>query len=275
MKQADAILSAETKFISLLEEFFRKTWGSTPLYSHDIDHHRRVWKYCKELIVITEAEETSADKLIIASYLHDIGMSTDPGFRHGSLSSELCRSFLSENDLDAVRFRDLLEAIEFHDEKEYKHKLSESNPVLRILSASDDLDAFGYTGIYRYLEIYLTRGISRQEIGFRIRENASGRFGQFVSQFGHFPDMIEKHRKRYLILDDFMAEYNSNIHNRSTVQLIPPWKPMIVDIINDMIIEKKSPYEIRTICDRYPHSRHITEFADNLVSELNVTSWKQ
>jgi hypothetical protein len=275
MKQADAILSAETKFKSRLEEFFRKTWGSTPLYSHDIDHHRRVWKYCKELLVITEPEETSADKLIIASFLHDIGMSIDPGFRHGSLSSELCRSFLSENDLDAVGFRDLLEAIEFHDEKEYRHKLSESNPILRILSASDDLDAFGYTGIYRYLEIYLKRGISRPEIGFMIRENASGRFGQFLSQFGNFPDLVEKHRKRYLILDDFMAGYNRNIHNHSAVQINSPWQTIIVEIVSEMMIEKKSPYEIKTLCKRYAHSRLTTEFADNLVSELNETSWKQ
>ena len=32
-----------------------------------------------------------------------------------------------------------------------------------ILSVADDLDAFGFTGIYRYLEIYLTRGINPED----------------------------------------------------------------------------------------------------------------
>jgi hypothetical protein len=32
--------------------------------------------------------------------------------------------------------------------------------MLTILSVADDLDAFGYIGIYRYIEIYLERGIN-------------------------------------------------------------------------------------------------------------------
>ena len=34
------------------------------------------------------------------------------------------------------------------------------NDLLTVLSVADDLDAFGFTGIYRYSEIYLTRGIN-------------------------------------------------------------------------------------------------------------------
>ena len=40
-----------------------------------------------------------------------------------------------------------------------------NNDLLTILSVSDDLDAFGYIGIYRYTEIYLTRGIDPEKIG--------------------------------------------------------------------------------------------------------------
>ena len=58
------------------------------------------------------------------------------------------------------------------------------NDLLNILSVADDLDAFGYTGIYRYSEIYLTRGISPKEIGNLIRENASRRYHNFEKIFG-------------------------------------------------------------------------------------------
>ena len=37
--------------------------------------------------------------------------------------------------------------------------------LLTILSVADDLDAFGFIGIYRYSEIYLTRGIDPEKIG--------------------------------------------------------------------------------------------------------------
>jgi HD superfamily phosphodiesterase len=275
MKQADAILSAEIRLKPLLEEFFRKTWGKSSLYSHDIDHHRRVWEYSKELYSISGSDEFSAENLLVASYLHDIGMATDPGIRHGYLSRELCRSFLSENKLDERLFSEALEAIEFHDDKDYNNQSAEISQVLKILSASDDLDAFGYTGIYRYLEIYLTRGIGREEIGYRIRENASKRFRYFLSHFSRFPDLIERHRKRHKILDDFMAEYNMSIKTGEPFHDPDPWQPIVVDIVTGMIAGKISPYDIKSLCDRYPDNRHINNFSDNLVSELNAISWNQ
>ena len=35
---------------------------------------------------------------------------------------------------------------------------SKPNELLTILSVADDLDAFGFSGIFRYSEIYLIRG---------------------------------------------------------------------------------------------------------------------
>ena len=42
-----------------------------------------------------------------------------------------------------------------------------------MLSVADDLDAFGFTGIYRYSEIYLMRGINPNQLGHLIIENAA------------------------------------------------------------------------------------------------------
>lgn len=213
MNLEQIIESAEEKYGHILEEFFTEKWGETQLFSHDIVHHRRVWQYAKELLKeISFTGDYISKKLpfelLIACYLHDLGMSVDPVVRHGIHSRELCKSFLDRNNLSKSDFNDVLEAVEHHDDKEYKTQEANKNDVLKILAIADDLDAFGYIGIYRYLEIYITRGIRPENIGHTIRKNAVKRFHNFEQKFGNFPELIERHRKRFLILDNFFAGYN-------------------------------------------------------------------
>jgi HD superfamily phosphodiesterase len=171
-----------------------------------------VWNYAKELLqAYTDLKDRLfIDKLLITCYLHDLGMSIDPGSKHGLNSKKLCEEFLTEKRMNLSDYPDILEAIENHDNKEYID-LPSSNKLLLLLSVADDLDAFGYTGIYRYLEIYLARGVPPDKIGRMIRENAARRFRNFESIFGRFPRLIEKHRRRYFILDDFFKELGSEL----------------------------------------------------------------
>jgi hypothetical protein len=104
----------------------------------------------------------------------------------------------------------VLEAIEHHDNKDYNNKLL-SNDLLTILSVSDDLDAFGFSGIFRYAEIYLTRGINPGKIGYLIRENSKKRFDNFVMKFGYDSEIVKKHIKRYYTLDNFFERYNEQL----------------------------------------------------------------
>jgi len=205
------IRKSEKQYLDTLEKFFLINWGNTNLYSHDLSHHRRVWKYAKELLLSvnnhSEIEENFTDKLIIACYLHDIGMSVDPGARHGRMSRDICEQFLIKNTLPVNEFSDTLAAVENHDNKEYRDK-SGNNLLLTFLSAADDLDAFGYTGIYRYSEIYLMRGINPSEIGYLIQANASGRFDNFSTIFGDDDELRRKHNYRYEILSRFFSDYN-------------------------------------------------------------------
>jgi HD superfamily phosphodiesterase len=209
---------AQKKLIPSLEEFFRSVYDDKKLPSHGIDHHRRVWEYAKELLHFINQERKIADsrfieKLIICCYLHDIGMAIDTGDRHGYHSRKLCERFLTENNLDQSDYLDVMEAIDNHDKKEYSDFQSESN-LLRLLSAADDLDAFGYTGIYRYIEIYLARGIQPGKIGQMIRVNAETRFKYFSFSFASFPELVKKHKARYMVLDNFFEglckEFDSN-----------------------------------------------------------------
>jgi hypothetical protein len=206
---------AEKKFKQILEEFFISVYNEKSLSSHGIDHHRRVWSYSKELLQLIPYKNTLhffhlPSKLILASYLHDIGMSVDPGVNHGKQSRDLCSQFLVRYNLPENDYHDVLEAIEYHDNKDYNTN-TPVNDLLTLLSVSDDLDAFGFTGIFRYSEIYLTRGIDPENMGHLIRENAERRFSNFTKTFGTFNEIVQKHKKRYEILDNFFNKYNKQV----------------------------------------------------------------
>lgn len=226
------IKSAENQFKQILEGYFVSVYDEKSLPSHGIEHHRRVWNFAKELISLNNKRDPVMDpslhnSLIIACYIHDIGMSVDPGPRHGSHSMEFCKRFLHEHKLDENDFPGLLEAIREHDNKDYGKPSTESD-LSAILSVSDDLDAFGFTGIYRYLEIYSLRGYELETIGRRIRENAAKRFAHFEKLFGSAEAFTKAQRKRYLILDSFFKSGHQQV----------------IELISEAIRLKKDLYEL-------------------------------
>jgi HD superfamily phosphodiesterase len=274
MNLAETIKSAEVRFRQILEHYFTVTWGKTVLYSHNIDHHRRVWYYTKELLaeIDISGEDISItlpEKLIIACYTHDLGMSIDPGTRHGILSRELCKSFLKRNKLNETDYSDVLNAIEYHDDKEYRAIADKSDILLSILSISDDLDAFGYIGIYRYFEIYLTRGIQPEIIGHEIRNNALKRYQNFESAFKNKNELIERHKKRYQVVDDFLEGYNRQIEDYSFNRKSNSWNVEITNIFSDMIEHKVPPYKIESEYSGVSKVQEVNNFIGKLSSELN------
>jgi HD superfamily phosphohydrolase YqeK len=235
MNLTGIIESAEKQFKQILEDFFISVYNEKSLSSHGIDHHRRVWNYSKELLKLfplkTPAKISQLPtELIIASYLHDIGISVDPGIRHGKHSKNLCIQFLSKNNLAQNDFRDVLDAIENHDDKNYTQN-AYMDELLVILSVADDLDAFGFTGIFRYLEIYLTRGIEPDKIGYLIGENAKKRIDNFVKIFGADSEIVQKHIRRYHILDNFFSKYNEQLPSYHFGTLLPSGYCGVVEVI--------------------------------------------
>jgi hypothetical protein len=209
------IESAELRFKQILEEYFIAVYSNNSLISHGIDHHRRVWNYAKKVTLLLNEHKQIDDpffpyRLIIACYLHDIGMSIDHGPIHGHHGRDICISFLAENNLNESDYSDVLQAIENHDNKEYNNS-SGTYDLLTILSIADDLDAFGFIGIYRYIEIYLVRGIKPYELGHLIINNARKRFKNFTESVLFQDDFIAIHKKRFDILEDFFKEYNKQV----------------------------------------------------------------
>jgi len=238
--------SAEIKLIQILEEFFVTVYDKKSLVSHGIEHHRRVWKYAKELVLKMAEHNKINDpdfpqKLIIACYLHDIGMSVDAGIRHGQHSKEICRRFFKTHKMEESDYKDVLLTIENHDNKDYQ--VSEStNDQLSILSAADDLDAFGLTGVYRYSEIYLLRGIQPEELGHLILDNAHKRFNNFEKTFSFSDELILKHKKRFGILEHFFIGYNKQIESYQFGSNKPSGYCGVVEMFY-AILEKKIPLE--------------------------------
>ncbi len=273
MNLRNNILSAEQRFQKSLEQFFKSAYEEKNLISHGIDHHRRVWNYAKELLLSANNQDiinqpVFAEKLIIACYLHDIGMSVDPGIRHGHYSRDLCSQFLKNNLLKESDFLDVLRAIENHDNKEYTDSAF-SDDLQTILSVADDLDAFGYVGIYRYLEIYLTRGVNPADAGNEILRNARKRFENFKSTFGYSDKLLNKHKIRFDLLELFFRNYNLNVTDNPFKSSNPDGYFGIVDIILSIITGKKEfEYYINEI-GNYSDDRVITDFFAALKDELS------
>jgi len=267
------IESAERQFKQILEEYFISVFDDRSLSSHGIDHHRRVWNYAKDILPIIENKTpftiaSLSTKLIITCYLHDIGMSVEKGIRHGKHSREICSRFINQCQLPLNNYEDVLEAIEYHDIKDYSASAG-TNELLKILSVADDLDAFGFTGVFRYSEIYLLRGITPKEMGIIILKNADKRFENFKKQFQFSNKLFKKHQKRYNILKNFFFEYNTMALTYKFGGKYPSGYCGIIDIIANMIRNNSTPNEIFDEMRKHQKDPVIFSFLNGLKSELS------
>jgi hypothetical protein len=268
------IESAELRLKRVLEDFFISVYDEKYLSSHGIEHHRRVWSYSKKLLgLFSDLKPYSLKllpaKLIIASYLHDIGMSVDPGIRHGNHSRDLCVRFLEQNYLSEKDYLDVLYSIENHDNKDYIGDPC-TDDLLTLLSVADDLDAFGFTGIFRYSEIYLTRGTDRAKIGSIIVENAKNRYNNFIKTFGSVHEIVKEQRIRYKILEDFFTGYNKQLPGYQFDTQNPAGYCGVVETIQDLISNKMSLKNYYTQPEKFTDDKVIRWFFNELEQELNT-----
>jgi HD superfamily phosphodiesterase len=256
MLLSEKIASSETKYKKKLEEFFGCIFDISFLPSHGIDHHRRVWHYAKEILDQlayhdVEIDQTLTDKLIITCFLHDSGMAVDQGSRHGAEGRKICERFLSENNLYADEFSDVLHAIENHDNKDYTG-INKPGELLTILSVADDLDAFGFIGIYRYLEIYIARKEQIKELGYLIIENSENRFQHFQRTYGFYNSLVGKHVKRYDIINSFFNSYNEQVSFYKFDNQLAIGYCGVVEIIMQMLRNNQLSPDIKTLSSDYP-----------------------
>jgi hypothetical protein len=196
-------------------------------------------------------------------------MSVDPGIKHGKHSRDICSRFLRENMLSENDFAEVLEAIEYHDNKDYSaHEFK--NKLLTILSVADDLDAFGCTGIFRYSEIYLKREIPFDKIGYLIRENARKRYDNFIKTFGSFDELVVKHWERYFLLDMFFSKYNAQLPFYKFGTEYPSGFCGVVEIIENIMKNNLQLKDFYTEPEKHTSDPLIVWYLTELEKELVV-----
>lgn len=201
----------EDKWFEKLYSACKHIFSKTNIPSHDHDHHKRVWEICKEILTelnkLKPLEEELIEACIIASFFHDTGLSFTLDENHGMESRILCEVFFNENSIDKpLFFYQILDAIEKHDDKEYKNLNSDPYSLLSILCAADDLDAFGNIGVVRYTEIYLLRGIGLRQLPELVIKNLDNRFLNFENTFKEFQTLFLKHKQRYFTTRNFFEQ---------------------------------------------------------------------
>jgi len=250
----------------------------THLPSHNENHHLRVWILARELIKQLEKQAitfTRSDltKIIIAAFLHDTGMSVTIDKTHGKESIKICKKFIEEyqpEDIDNPL--ELLNVIENHDDKEYQNKFAKiKNPkhLFKILSVCDDLDAFGLIGVYRYVEIYLLRGIPVKNIASMVLKNLTSRINYFTGSFRHMEKYHKKHVKRFDQTWAFFTDLNNQIeHKNETTSISGP--PGVINLINHHVIgEKRSPVEASNFIIRNTTDGYVKNYFRGLSLELS------
>lgn len=208
------IRNAESRWLPQLQSRCRQIFSQVHLPSHDETHHERVWKHAGELLLQLASHEVvfsenDIEKLIIAIFFHDTGMSVSTRKDHGKISREIAREFLHDKGIPADELKEILDAIEHHDKKDYHLNGGQPEPDLRsLLNLSDDLDALGFVGAYRYTEIYLLREIPLPEIPDMVLKNLSGRFHHMKEYFGFLPDYLKTQIVRYKATRNFFKDLN-------------------------------------------------------------------
>lgn len=167
--------------------------------------------------------EVSAEQLLIASLFHDTGLTIDNSEKHGSMSVEICKEFFDQNsnlqidDLDKVIF-----AIEHHDDKSTQESgfknISPALQLTRLLSTSDDLDAFGIIGVYRYIEIYSIRGNALEAIPQKVLTNMANRFENFKRLIRDNSNFTQYHTQRYHDAVCFFKNLDCELNSKAADQ---------------------------------------------------------
>ncbi len=205
------IRSAEEKLLPELYNYCKNLFAGHHIPSHDHNHHLRVWRYAREVILsltpgTLELTEEDIGQLMLAVFFHDTGLTVTLDENHGLESAKICREYLSLNkEFFSFRPLEAIRAIELHDKKDiWSSAGSVKIPDIPIIvSLCDDLDAYGPVGVLRYAEIYLLRGVSFGDLPGRVLSNLDHRFRLLSGQEWLSDDFVSRHEVRYNLARNF------------------------------------------------------------------------
>lgn len=261
----DLIYNAEQKWLKTLFKVCRDTFSDSFLPSHDETHHYRVWTIARKLISELGTHdfyfsETDIEKILIAVFFHDVGMAKNLDKDHGKISREICEDFFKRNPHKIIKgLNEVYKVIENHDDKEYKNNIhlhKDPKTLFSILSVSDDLDAFGIIGIYRYAEIFLMRNININKLPDRVLDNITHRYHFFQKNYGFLVRFAEKQNARYLTIKSFYETLQKQLTDKAYSSSIRYGPLGVINFIIQFVLERKLSPEVI--------SEHIIKNVDDL-----------
>jgi hypothetical protein len=216
------------------------------------------------------------EQAIIAVFFHDLGLSVTLAETHGAASRDMCHKFFRENKLKMPSgFGDILDAIEKHDDKTaftIHFPAGTGGPVLMdILRTCDDLDAFGYTGAYRYAEIYMLRGIPDEILADRVLDNIANRYRNFSGTFHELAAFAKQQEHRFRITRDFYSGLKKEIsysHREG-------YRHMIIKLFREKIQSRVNLLEPGLKNQITDNNENIQEFFNLLRQENDSWSYPQ
>ncbi len=248
------------------------------LPSHDHLHHYRVWNHAKELILILagagfQISPELPEQLMLAAFFHDTGLIYTRDEKHGLESRRLCEEFFNRGDHALPEgYHEILEAIEHHDDKSFRRKSFTGEPAIQLLGllgTSDDMDAFGYTGIYRYAEIYLLRGIKPEDLPGRVLENLNNRFNNLKSILENLSDFISRQEIRFWITCEFYLGLSEAYAGEAER---PDWKPELIHVFRECIDKQINLLKPDRLMPKLAYEREIQHFFMLLDEENSILS---
>lgn len=237
------IKRAEAKWLNHIEQHLKVLYKEVHLPSHDMYHHLRVWRICKKLMWEIDSfghqiDSDTPEQLLVASMFHDTGLILDKSEKHGYQSRILCKNFIAQNPKIQVNNLDfVLDAIEHHDDKSVKiqPEIIQNPPkdILTLLSTADDLDAFGYVGVFRYLEIYLLRGVSLNDIPRKVLKNLNNRIINFSNNYSMLKGFHKNQVDRCAITQRFYGGLESEYASKHAGDLSFITELLVKHLVND------------------------------------------
>ena len=275
------ITEAERTWLSELYEYNRKKFLSTDLPSHDHNHHLRVWYFVKELL--TELENAGnvipsaiPEKMIFASFFHDIGLTETLNEEHGKVSRRICLDFIKQNNISfSGGDDDLLDSIEHHDDKSYKLSITKNSGPLELytmLTVCDDLDAFGAIGVFRYLEIYLLRNISFENLPGKVLQNITSRFDNFSMIYSFLKKFTIRHTGRYEYTRNFYEDLSECLNNLTESNDIDTGPVEAINWLMENYVTRKFPgIKIQLPEPEKKNSHYRKDFINTFLEEINAS----
>lgn len=269
----------ENRWLDELFTLSKQSFSTVNVPSHDHLHHLRVWELAKELLIELSENglafnEHEIQNLIIAIFFHDLGMINTIDKKHGRESRKLCEAyFAADARIDAKDFSVICDAVERHDDKEYKSMVysgEAQRDIFSILCVCDDLDAFGAIGVFRYLEIYLLRKTPILELAPTLLQNVASRYSNFTKLYGHLTGFYQKQTKKYNFIHSWFIKLNDELLQGSCTESKTGTIGILNHLVKDLIKGSKTTQTISDYVLELTSDPEVTIFFETFKEEISA-----